>query len=134
MYHSRGLTLVEVLVVVAITAILVSIAVPSYQRYLQRGHRAEAVRAMLEAAACQERVRAGSGYYDTTRCAANPGTGQYRLTIEPRDNNESLAFTILGSPVRPGHGDYCGTLTLNHAGTRGSSGDPARLADCWNGR
>jgi type IV pilus assembly protein PilE len=115
-----------------IASILLGIALPSYQRFIQRGHRAEAVRLMLTAAACQERIRARSGAYDTTRCGENGA--QYRLRFEPSDDSATLEYTLLAEPRSPRADDLCGTLTLSQAGTRGISGEPSAIAACWSGR
>jgi type IV pilus assembly protein PilE len=131
--HS-GFTLIEVLVVVAIVAVLFSIAVPSYQGYVQRGHRAEAIRAMLEVTACQERVRAAGGYYDTTRCTPAEGAGKYRLRLEPPGQAELLEYAIVASPVIRRSDDRCGDLHLDHAGTRAIGGEPRHASACWGGR
>lgn len=130
----EGMTLVEVLVVVLIVSILAALALPSYQRYLQRGHRAEAVRGLLQISGCQERIRAGSGYYDTGRCAAGLDTSRYRFRIEPRDRDDSLAFVAFATPVAAQANDVCGELSLDQAGTHGIGGAAERLADCWGGR
>ena len=129
-----GMTLVEILVVAAIAAILLAIAVPAYQGYSQRGHRADAVRAMLGAAACQERVRSGSGYYDTTRCTDGLDSAHYVFSMAPPDQETALAFTVIARPVWADANDPCGTLYLDQAGTRGTSGDPGRAAGCWSGK
>ena len=50
----QGFTLIELMIVVAVVAILSSIAYPSYTEYVRRGHRAEA-RAGLLQAPCPER-------------------------------------------------------------------------------
>ena len=131
---NAGLTLVEILVVVAIAAILLAIAVPAYQVYLIRGHRADAVRAMLGVAACQERVRAGSGFYDTARCLDGFALQHYVLSIEPRGQAAALAFTVVATPLHAAAGDTCGTLYLDQIGTRRISGDPDRVAGCWGGK
>ena len=133
-FNCEGMTLVEVLVVVLIVSILAALALPSYQRYLQRGHRAEAVRGLLQISGCQERIRAGSGYYDTRRCAAGLDTGRYRFRIEPMDRDDSLAFVAIATPVAAQANDTCGVLSLDQAGTRGIGGAAERLADCWGGR
>lgn len=51
----HGFTLVEILVVVVIVAVLAAIALPNYQRYIQRGHRAQARAGLLQAAHWMER-------------------------------------------------------------------------------
>lgn len=132
--RSRGWSLIEVLVALVLVAILLALAVPSYRHYLQRGHRAEAARALLEVAACQERVRAATGFYDLARCIENPGGARYRLSFEPGDTARSLVFTAVARPVDADPSDACGDLSIDQKGTRGISGDPSRLAACWGGR
>lgn len=128
------MTLAEILVVVAIIAVLLSLAIPAYDRYVQRGHRADAIRGLLEIAACQERVRAGSGYYDTGRCLDNMNSDFYRFSLEPAGQVTSLVFTAKASPVSRTGDDSCGSLSLDQAGSRGISGNPTQLAACWSGR
>lgn len=130
----NGLTLVEVLVVVLIVSVLAALALPSYHRYLQRGHRADAVRGLLQISGCQERIRAGTGYFDTGRCTAGLDTARYRFRIEPPDRNDTLTYTAIATPVVAQAHDVCGELRLDQAGTRGIAGAPGRLADCWGGR
>ena len=128
-----GFSLLELVIVLAVIGVLLTLAVPSYQRYTQRTHRAEAIRLMLAIADCQERVRASTGFFDTSRCAEGPGSDSHELRIEPPDSTASLEFTIIAEP-RPGWEDSCGNLSLDQAGTRGISGDEATLSKCWSGR
>ena len=132
--QQAGVTLVEILVVVALVAVLLGLAVPSYQKYLQRGHRVEATRALYGVAACQERVRASSGRYDTTRCTDNADTEHYRVTIAPPGQTSVAFYTAIAVPKSPAEGDMCGSLTLDQAGARRISGEPARTTACWSGR
>ena len=53
--QSRGMTLVELMIVVVIIAILTMIAVPGYRQYSERAHRTEAKNALLLLANNQER-------------------------------------------------------------------------------
>lgn len=129
-----GLTMVEIVVVVAIAAILLAVAVPSYQRYLQRGHRADAIRALMEVVSCQERVRSERGFYDTGRCLDHSETAFYRLRIEPAAQAQSLVYKVVASPLKRDPNDYCGELRLDQAGMREISGDMDQLAACWGGR
>jgi type IV pilus assembly protein PilE len=129
-----GFTLLELMMALAVVAVLLALAVPAYQRYVQRGERAEAVRLLLAAAACQERIRAQGGYYDTARCLEGVVASAYEFRIEPPGDATSLAFTLIAEPKRARGDDPCGSLSLNQAGTRGISGDTGGLAACWGGR
>ena len=132
--RSRGWTLIEALVALVLVAILLSLAVPSYRHYLLRGHRAEAARALLAVTACQERIRAATGFYDLTRCIDNPDGAAYRLSLEPEGVERSLVYEAVARPVRTDPSDACGALIIDQKGTRGIGGDAGRLAACWGGR
>lgn len=132
--RSHGFTVLELLVVLAIVATLLVLAIPVYNGYAQRAERSEAVRRLLAAAACQERVRAETGFFDTTRCATDRPGKAYRFRFEPPAVEESLLFTVVAEPRRPAADDPCGRLSLNQAGTRAISGDPDLTNSCWGGR
>ena len=131
---SNGFTLLELLIAMLILGILLGIALPSYQRHMQRGQRAEAVRLLLAAAACQENIRSSSGFYDTTRCTEPFGIESYRLRIEPAGAQTAMAFTLTAEPRSIRADDACGALSLDQAGTRSITGDDSALAACWGGR
>lgn len=131
-YQQKGFTLIEVMIVVAVIGILSAIAMPSYNEYIRRGHRAEARAGLLQAAQWMERAATATGTYPLT--AAFPDTLK---TIESKRYAISLAsvggaaFTLTATPALGQVGDKCGNLTLNHTGVRGASGT-APLTDCWN--
>ncbi|MEE4294779.1 MAG: type IV pilin protein [Xanthomonadales bacterium] len=128
-----GVTLIDIMVALAISAVLLSIAVPAYQGYIERSHRAQAVRVLLESAACQERMRAGSGFYDTTRCAMPRAEG-YRFEILPPNKTSTLEFRLVAIPAGELADDHCGALSLDHVGTRSAGAGTDRVSDCWGGR
>lgn len=129
-----GFSLLELMVVTALLAILVSLALPSYRKYLERGYRADAIRTLHSIASCQERVRAGSGYYDTSRCLDGIDQQHYGFELQPENEAATLHFTAFATPVGLSDDDPCGTLSIDQAGSTGISRDPGRLAACWGGR
>ena len=127
------MSLLELVIVVGIVGILLAMAIPSYQRYELRSQRVEAIRMLLATAACQEKIRAETGYYDTRSCL-DDRDGDYEFRITPPGNAKSLLFTVAAEPRRMSSWDKCGTLSLDQAGTRGIAGKLQDLAACWGGR
>lgn len=86
--HRRqaGFTLIEVLVAMVITAILASIAWPSYQNQIYRSRRSDAAAALSVISQAQERWRANNPAYQATLAdlpggmSTSPGL-HYDLTI-----------------------------------------------------
>ena len=128
-----GFSLLELVIVLAVIGVLLTLAIPSYQRYTQRVHRAEAIRMMLAVADCQERIRASTGFYDTSSCGEGFNSDYHELRIEPPGSTASLEFTIVAQ-LRQGSDDDCGNLSLDQTGSRGISGNQATVNKCWGGR
>lgn len=63
--YSRGMTLMELMIVVVIVSILASIAVPSYIQQVRKSRRVEAKTALLDLAGREER------YFSTSVTGAN---------------------------------------------------------------
>lgn len=128
-----GLSLIEILVAVALLAVLVGLAVPGYQRYTMRGYRVAAIELMLDAARCQEHLRATAFRYDTNQCARLDPHGRYGLSYLPSGTANTLQFEIIAAPVGTQRKDRCGILRLDQSGQRSASGELPASA-CWAGR
>ncbi|WP_376790627.1 type IV pilin protein [Cupriavidus sp. Agwp_2] len=132
---ARGFTLVELMIAVAIIAILAAVAIPNYSRHVVRSHRAAIESFMLEVSGAQERFLVDNRAY-----AANLGalgmsvpsaqSTRYDVTVTPTaalPPGYSIVATPKGSQLSADTG--CGTLTLTSAGAKSASGGGT---DCWN--
>jgi type IV pilus assembly protein PilE len=130
---TSGMTLIELVIVMAVIGILVSIAVPSYRSHMLRVHRTEAIKILLQASMCQERIYASNGNYDTNRCQPTSEYQQYRLSYTPLDT-QSGSYLAMATPAGPQLADPCGSLSLDQNGARNISGENISSMKCWNGR
>lgn len=130
--RSRGFTLIELMVVVAVVAILVGIAIPSYTESVRKGRRGDAKAALVETAQIAERYRTVNGTFTgisntVTGIAKSPkqGDAAYDVVITGTDTT----FTATATPTTGGPqvGDRCGVLTLNELGEKNhSTGDDSQ--------
>ena len=127
------MTLIELVIVVAVIGILVTSAVPSYQTYILRVHRTEAIRMLLQASMCQEKIYASRGNYDTSQCQPGSEYGRYRITYSA-ERTQGRRYTASATPLGAQRTDPCGSLSLDQNGTRRVSSVEAGVAKCWGGR
>ena len=125
-----GFTLIELMIVVAIAAILTSIAIPYYRNHVTKNNRAAAESFMLNLANKQEQYRLDARTFAISLAALGvtsypPNVQQnYTVTIT---NATNTTYTITGTPIGSQlTGDtLCGTLTLDQTGAK----TPA--SNCW---
>lgn len=122
--RQRGFTLIELMITVAIVAILVSIAYPSYTQYVIRGHRAAAQTEMMDIANRQQQFFLANRQYATSLGALSytiPPEVLARYSLNPANmgvNNAATppSFTITFVPSGTQASD--GNLTLNSEGVK----------------
>jgi type IV pilus assembly protein PilE len=135
--RQSGFTLVELMIAVAIVAILAAIAYPSYQRYVARTHRNAATACMSHYAQFLERFYTANLTYDGADPGELPCTREdnldRRYTIRIRANSlTARAYFIDARPIetQAAIDAQCGVLTLDQTGARTVSGTAGRDA-CW---
>jgi type IV pilus assembly protein PilE len=131
----RGFSLMELMIAVAVMAILTVIAYPSYNNYIASAKRAEAKATLLEAAQYLERQFTAEGNYDSGNLASaglatlpkEGGEAYYNLAL----NASGGRYTLTAIPTGAMNGDPCGLLTLDQGGQQGVSGATMTAAECW---
>lgn len=133
-----GFTLLELLVTVAIVAILSAIALPSYNEYIRRGARAEATGILLQNQVWMEQRFTLNNSYGANvpilpvKQSPKSGTAKYKISIAAIPPMTTTSYTLEAVPEKA---DKCGTLTVNNTGLRGLGGQhTATVEDCWAGR
>jgi type IV pilus assembly protein PilE len=153
-----GFTLIELVITVAIVAILATIAVPTYKSYVLRANRTVAKSALAEVVS-----RQASYYADTKRYATNfsklgwssddtlyldrEGTlkdasssgsiyavtlkgGATASTCPATGSPGASAYTVVATPINTQAADTtCGAMCLSSAGIKAAAGSDA--SNCW---
>ena len=136
-----GFTLIELMVTVAIVALLATIALPSYQDYVLKSRRAGGKATLLEAQQRMERAYTDQNSYASAvliiqNASGVIGTsegGYYQVTSA----SATLSTYALNSTPQGGQAkDKCKTLTITEAGVKGvaatSGVSPTQSAtECW---
>ncbi|HEX2494010.1 MAG TPA: type IV pilin protein [Steroidobacter sp.] len=124
--QQNGLTLIELMIVVAIVSILASIAYPSYQSQVRKSRRAAAEAFMMDVAGRQEQrmldVRSYSTTVPTLPAELN---GFYTVAITLSAAGAPPGFTITATPTGMQLKDTgCNPLTLTNTRVK-------TPAACW---
>lgn len=113
--RKKGFTLIELMIVLAIVAILIVLALPSFQDTIRKSRRSDAMNAILDIHLSQERWRVNHTTYGTLAeleiTNASPD-GHYSLTITIPVETAATTYTIVAVAEGDQAYDSCGSFTL----------------------
>jgi type IV pilus assembly protein PilE len=131
--RSFGFTLIELMITVAVVAILAAVAIPSYQDHVRKSRRAQAKADLVELAQILERNHTVQNTYvgATLPFTQSPRQGTAQYTLSLIGTTSASAFSLQAAPVDggPQATDKCGTLTLDQAGRKTPT--DSTVAGCW---
>ncbi len=132
--NQQGFTLIELMVSVAIVAIIASIAYPAYTDSVLRSGRADATTALLQLQMDQEKHRANNPTYATAVTGGGElglswssdvtAKGYYTLAIAAADAATFTATATVVTGTRQEADTACEIITIDQDGAAGD-------LDCW---
>lgn len=139
---NRGVTLIELMIVVTIVSILAAVAYPAYTQYIVKTKRGIAASTLVQLANRQEqyfldnkeyadtfaKLGAAGAYVNKNGNMSSTATDAvYQLSIA----STTRTFTLTAAPQSAQTEDTkCANLTLNEKGEKGISGS-GTVKDCW---
>lgn len=131
--RERGVTLIELVVVMVVVAILAAIAIPSYRQYVVRANRTDAKTALTQTAQNLERCFTRTNTY--VGCVVLPFTtqgGTYQIGDAAAPTASTFSLQAVPQGSQAGSDPRCATFTLNQLNARGVTGTLAATPnDCW---
>jgi len=142
----RGFSLIELMITVAIVALLAAIALPSYTNSVRKAKRMDAKIALLDMASRQERFfstnntytssAANLGYTTLPASVPSSGTTTYEISVS---SATAGAYSLLATPKGDQLKDSCGSYTITQVGKQTNNAvsgaflplTDALSADCW---
>ena len=119
--RSRGFSLIELMIVVAIASILLAVAIPSYRDYTRRGAIEGATAALASGRVVDEQFFLDNRSYTDAPCPTS--TDQFTITCASDDTTYTITAT--------GRDNMAGFVyTINETDTRTTAG-PWGSGNCW---
>jgi len=129
----RGFTLIELMIALAIVALVLAFAYPSYRNQVMKANRSDGMIFMLEIADRQERFYSDRGTYTTDITdlgfanATSPDSHYTVAITDDPSNDIAITYQITATAQGKQADDSCSSYTIDSLGSRSSS-----PAGCWD--
>ena len=141
--RTQGFSLIELMVTVAIVAILATIAAVTYTKQVQKSRRTDARSAVMDLAGREEKLFSTTNAYSDQPSdlgygapgdvwPINVGSGYYqvRVTIPPA-GTPPISYSVMATAIGTQAKDTgCATLSVDQLGSQTSTGGETAAA-CW---
>lgn len=131
-FRSRGFTLIELMIAVAVVAILAGIAYPSYQEHVRKSRRAAAQAVLLDVAARQQQYlldrRSYAGTLAALRYTVPAEVSAYYQIATEAPAATPPTFTVRATPQGAQAADKCGWLQVDQTGAKTTQ---HAVGGCW---
>jgi type IV pilus assembly protein PilE len=133
--RERGFSLIELMIVVAIVAIIATFAFPSYRQHVIRSNRTDATSALLRMAADQEKFYIQNNRYASYDELGSPTTenGWYTLAVTEADAATFTATATVASGSGQEDDAHCKEFSINAEGQKLATDpeDADSTDQCW---
>ncbi|MFP7721972.1 type IV pilin protein [Lysobacter sp. A3-1-A15] len=133
--HVRGFTMIELMITVAIIAILAGLAVASYDASVTKSRRSAAAACLMERAQAMERYYTINLTYvgapDPPACGPDISPDHYTVAFTAVPTATAFSLEAVPQGGQASKDGKCGTLTLDAQGTKGIDGGTADADYCW---
>ena len=131
-HKETGFTLIELIFAMVVLAILVTIAIPSYQDHMRKGRRAAAQTFLIDVGSRQQQYlldarsyAVGAGALTALNMTVPTEVAPYyTITIEPAAPTTPPTYRVVATPVAGSAQVPVGDLTIDQSGARTRAGQP----------